>query len=49
MGFLSTTLNSTTWMLCVGAHSTIYDVEGLEFKGVFISTAPDFFSEKNFV
>ena len=31
------------------AHSTVYDVEGLEFEGVFISTAPDFFSEKNFV
>ena len=29
----------------MGAHSTIYDVEGLEFEGVFISIAPGFFSE----
>ena len=41
--------NSTTWTLCVEAHSTVYDGEGLEFKGVFISIAPDFFSEKNFM
>ena len=40
--------NSTTWTLCVEAHSTVYDGEGLEFKGVFISIAPDFFSERNF-
>ena len=31
--------NSTTWTLCVEAHSTVYDGEGLEFKGVFISYA----------
>ena len=41
--------NSTMWTLCVEAHSTVYDVEGLEFKRVFISTALDFFSRKNFV
>ena len=28
--------NSTTWTLGVEAHSTVYDGEGLEFKGVFI-------------
>ena len=33
----------------MGAHSTVYDEEGLEFKGVFISIAPDFFSERNFM
>ena len=32
--------------LC-GGHSTVHDEEGLEFKRVFISIAPDFFSEKN--
>ena len=32
-------------MFCARAHSTIYDVEGLEFEGVFISIAPGFFSE----
>ena len=33
--------NSTTWTLYVEAHSTVYNGEGLEFKGVFISIAPD--------
>ena len=31
------------------AHSTVNDEEGLEFKGVFVSIAPDFFSEKDFM
>ena len=39
--------NSTRWMLCVEAHYTVYNGEGLEFKGVFISITPDFFSERN--
>ena len=30
----------------MGAHSTIYNVEGLEFKGVFIPIAPNFFSKR---
>ena len=30
------------------AHSTVNDEEGLEFKGVFVSIAPDFFSRKGF-
>ena len=29
------------------AHSTVYDGEGLEFKGVFTSIAPN--SEENFM
>ena len=33
--------NSTTWTLYVGAHSTVYNGEGLEFKGVFTSIVPD--------
>ena len=43
-GFFPQHRNSATWMLCVGAHSTIHDVEGLEFEGVFNSTVPGSFS-----
>ena len=40
--------NPTTWMLYVEAHSTVNNEEGLEFKGVFVSIAPDFFSRNGF-
>ena len=33
----------------MGAHFTVYNGEGLEFKGVFTSIAPNFFSEEDFM
>ena len=48
-GVLSATLLVHNVDVLCGGSFYGFDVGGLEFKGVFISTALGFFSEKNFV